>query len=110
RIAVYIAKSHHRVEASWFDALERLLATEPDFTLAQFKEALREQWAILALDERAAIASLPQLLPADASKRRGLLDKIKSVVAAAASVDPDVPRRLREIEQLLLGQAATGAR
>ena len=110
RMVVYIAKSHHRVEARCFDAVQRLLAAEPRVTFARFKEALRDQWAILTIDERAAIASLSQLLPADASERRALLDKIKSIVSAAESVDPDVQRRLREIEQLLLGQATTGTR
>ena len=66
RMVVYVAKSHHRVDGRCFDALQRLLASEPTVSLAQFKEALREQWAILAIDERAAIESLPQLLPADA--------------------------------------------
>ena len=108
RMVVYIAKSHHRVEARCFDALQRLLAAHPEVTLARFKEALREQWAILAIDERAAIASLPQLLPADAGERRTMLDSLKSIVAAASSVDADVQRRLREIEQLLVGQTATG--
>jgi len=108
RMVVYISKAHHCVEARCFDALQRLLAAHPEATFARFKEALREQWAILAIDERAAIASLPQLLPADAGERRAMLDRLKSIVAAASSVDPDVQRRLREIEQLLVGQTATG--
>src|SRR5208282_4050621 len=70
-------------------------------SVARFKEALRDQWAILALDERAAIESLPQLLPANADERRALMDMVKSVFATD-SVDPDVQRRLREIEQLLV--------
>jgi hypothetical protein len=74
------------------------------------EEALREQWAILAIDERAAIESLPQLVPPDAAERRALLDKIKSIVAAVGGVDADVQRRLREIEQLLVGEIATGKR
>jgi len=110
RIVVYIAKSHHRVDARCFDALRRLSAAHPDITLVHFKEALREQWAILAIDERAAIDALPQLLPTDAAERRALLDEVKSVVAAAGSVDAEVQRRLREIEQLLVGKTATGTR
>ncbi len=55
RIVVYISKTHHRIDGRRFDTLQRLLAAHPGVTLAQFKEALREQWAILAIDERAAI-------------------------------------------------------
>ena len=100
RSVVYIAKSHHRVEARCFDALQRLLAAEPGVTFAQFKVAVRDQWVILTIDEHAAIESLPQLLPKHASERRVLLDKIKSVVAAAGTVGADVQRRLREIERI----------
>ena len=110
RILVYISKTHHRVDGRCFDALRRLLAAHPDVSVAHFKEALREQWEILAIDERAAIDSLPQLLPADAGERRALVDKVTSIVAAAGSIDADVQRRLREIEQLLLGPTATGTR
>lgn len=110
RIVVYIGRAHHRVDGRRFDALQRLLAAHPSVTLARFKEALREQWAILAIDERAAIDSLPQLLPADAGERRALFDQVKSIVAATDSVDADVQRRLSEIEQLLVGEAATRTR
>jgi hypothetical protein len=109
RIVVYVSQAQNRVDGRGFDALLRLLAAHPDVTLARFKEALREQWAILAIDERAAINSLPQLLPANASERRTLLDEVKSIFAAAHGGDAEVQRRLREIEQLA-GRTPTGAR
>ena len=99
--------THHRVEGSRFDAVQRLLAAHPEVSLARFKEALRDQWAILAIDERAAIESLPQLLPANAGERRALIEMVKSVFATD-NVDPDVQRRLREIEQLLLVETDPG--
>jgi hypothetical protein len=109
RSVIYIAKAHHRVEARCFDVLQRLLAAEPGVTFAQFKEALRDQWAILTIDERAATQSLAQLLPQDPGERRAILDKIRSVVAAAGSVDADVQRRLREIEQIWTRAECTSA-
>ena len=110
RMVVYISKTHTGVDGRCFDALRRLSAAHPDITLAHFKQTLREQWAILAIDERAAIDLLPQLLPADDGERRALFDEVKSIVATAGSVDADIQRRLREIEQLVLGQTATGKR
>jgi hypothetical protein len=110
RIVVYISKTHHRVDGRCFDALRRLLAAHRGISVGRFKEALREQWAILTIDERAAVDALPRLLPANADERRALFDKVKSIVAAAGAVDADVQRRLREIEQLLVGQAATVTR
>ncbi len=45
---------------------------------------MREQWAILAVDERAAIEALPQLLPMDATARRAFSDLVQATVAASS--------------------------
>jgi len=42
-----------------------------------------KQWAILAVDERAAIKALPQLLPADATARRSFSDLVQTMAATA---------------------------
>ena len=106
RIVVYLSKTHDLVEARCFDALQRLLAAHPEVSFARFKEAVREQWAILTIDERAAIDALPKLLPADMGERRRLFDELKTIVAVAGVADADVQRRVSEIEQMLVGQAA----
>jgi len=69
RMLVYVGKAQHRIEKSTFDALRKLLLAHPEVSPAEFKAAVREQWAILALDERAAIDALPRLLPPDAGAR-----------------------------------------
>src|SRR6476661_4001436 len=51
-----------------FGALRKLLLAHPEVSPAQFKAAVREQWAILAVDERAAIEALPQLVPTAARR------------------------------------------
>src|SRR3974390_3358909 len=70
RVLVYVGKAQHRIERSTFDALRKLLLAYPEVTETEFKAAVREQWAILAVDERAAIEALPRLLPPDAEARR----------------------------------------
>jgi Protein of unknown function (DUF3141) len=60
RVLVYIGKAQHRIEKSTFDALRKLLLAHPEVSLPEFKAVVREQWAILAVDERAAIKALPQ--------------------------------------------------
>ena len=64
RMLVYIGKAQHRVEKSTFDALRKLLLAYPQVSPAEFKAAVREQWAILAVDERAAIEALPEHIAA----------------------------------------------
>src|SRR3974390_3286069 len=70
RVLVYIGKAQHRIEERTFEALRKLLIAHPEVSPAGFTAAVREQWAILAMDERAAIEALPRLLPADATTRR----------------------------------------
>ena len=67
RVLVYIGKAQHRLDKSTFDTLRKLLLAHPEVSPAEFKAAVREQWDILAVDERAAIEALSQLLPANAT-------------------------------------------
>ena len=101
RILVYIYRAQHRVDKRTFDALRKLLLAYPEVSPAAFKAAVREQWAILALDERAAIAALPRLLTADAAVRRTLSDLLKATVAETGKLNADGQRRMREILHLL---------
>jgi pimeloyl-ACP methyl ester carboxylesterase len=102
RVLVHIGKAQHRLDKSTFDALRKLLLAYPEVSPAEFKAAVREQWAILAVDERAAIEALPELLPADAAARRALSDQLQAIVAATGTLNAGGKRRLREI-MLLLG-------
>jgi pimeloyl-ACP methyl ester carboxylesterase len=101
RIIVYIFRAQHRVDKRTFNALRKLLLAYPEVSPAAFKAALREQWAILALDERAAIEALPQLLPADAAVRRTCSDLLKATVAATGKLNADGQRRMNQILHLL---------
>ena len=101
RVLVYVGKAQHRIEKSTFDALRKLLLAHPEVSPAEFKTAVREQWAILAVDERAAIEALPQLLPADATARRAFSDLVQTTVAATGKLKADGQRRLSEVLHLL---------
>ena len=109
RALVYIAKAERRVEERTFDALRKLLLAHPEVSPADFKTALREQWAILTIDERAAIETLPQLLPPDAAERRSLLENVRAIVTAAGNLGADGRRRLSEIEALFKTSARRGS-
>jgi pimeloyl-ACP methyl ester carboxylesterase len=101
RVLVYIGKAHHRIDDSTFDALRKLLLAHPEVSPAEFKAAVREQWAILSVDERSAIEALPRLLPADATARRAFSDLLQATVAATAKLNADGQRRLSEVKRLL---------
>jgi Protein of unknown function (DUF3141) len=107
RMLVYVGRAQHRIEKSTFDALRKLLLAHPEVSPAEFKAAVREQWAILAVDERAAIEALPQLLPADATERRAISEFIEATAAATGKLKVEGQRRLSEVLNLL-ADAASG--
>jgi hypothetical protein len=104
RVLVYVGKAQHRIEERTFNTLRKLLLAHPEVSPAEFKAAVREQWAVLAVDERAAIEALPQLLPADASARRDFSSFIQTTVAATGKLNVDGQRRLDEVLHLLAGR------
>jgi len=101
RVLVYIGKARHRVEERTFEALRHLLLAHPEVSPTEFKEILREQWAIVTIDERAAIEALPHLLPADVAARQAFLDAIRQIMTATSDLNAETQRRFSEIEQLL---------
>ncbi|HSF58504.1 MAG TPA: DUF3141 domain-containing protein [Candidatus Binatia bacterium] len=101
RVLVYIGKAQHRIDKSTFETLRKLLLEHPEVSPSDFKAAVREQWAILAVDEQAAIDALPQLLPADPTTRRDLSDQLQAIVAATGKLKPEGQRRLRRVLDLL---------
>ena len=69
-------------------------------TLAQFKAMAREQFDLLLLDQEAALAAIPGLLPADAGQRSESLAVIRDIVSAGGEVTPEAGRRLARVQQL----------
>lgn len=107
RVLVYIGQAQHRIDKRTFDALRKLLLAHPEVSEAEFKASLREQWAILAVDQRAAMEALPQLLPPDATARRALSDLLQATVAATSKLSADGQRRLNKVLNLLAAGTAT---
>jgi pimeloyl-ACP methyl ester carboxylesterase len=109
RVLVYIGKAQRRIDKSTFETLRKLLLEHPEVSPTDFKAAVREQWAILAVDERAAIEALPQLLPADSTTRRRLSDQLQAIVSATGKLRPDGQRRLRKVLDLIAGETDQGS-
>lgn len=100
RSLVYIAMGQRTVDARSFETLRRTLKAYPEITLAHYKTVVRTQWAMLTIDQRAALESLPALLPQDAEARRNLFEKIKAIRTAAGELEGEAKRRLDEIEAI----------
>ena len=76
------------------------MKAHPGITLAHFKEVVREQWARLVTDEKAALQALPRLLPTDAAARRALCDELRATATATGQLEGEAQRRLEEMKVL----------
>ena len=80
-------------------------------TLAEFKAIVRDQAFMLLLDQEAAVAAIPALIP-DAKSRRNTVAAIREVLGVTGAISGEVAERLQEISRLLGVQedrAATSA-
>jgi pimeloyl-ACP methyl ester carboxylesterase len=100
RALVYIAKGQKSVDARSFEVLRRILKEHPEITLARYKAVVRQQWAMLTIDEVAALRALPKLLPADATKRRAMFEGIRHIRTAAGELEGEAKRRLEEVRRI----------
>jgi hypothetical protein len=72
--------------------------------LQEFKRIIREQFFMLLVDEPQALATLPQLLPADPTKRAEAFGLIRSVVEATGDIPEPEAERLAAVERVFLGE------
>jgi pimeloyl-ACP methyl ester carboxylesterase len=100
RALVYIAKGQKSVDARSFEVLRRTLEEHPDITLAHYKAVVREQWAMMNIDEAAALKALPKLLPSDVAKRRAMFEKIREIRTAAGELEGEAKRRMACVQEM----------
>lgn len=84
RALLYIRMPEGTVDARGFNVLQQMRdEVGKGLSLAEFKEALREQFLMLLLDERSAVAAIPEMLAKDrnsAQRMSGILGKLLDVV------------------------------
>jgi pimeloyl-ACP methyl ester carboxylesterase len=97
---IYVAMTRAGVDERGFEAVRRIRQTLHDFPLSTFKALVRDQFNILLVDEEAALAAIPSMLPADTETRRKAFGLIKQVLAARGKMSPQDNKRLGEIGRL----------
>ena len=115
RALIYVAMGDVAVDERAFEVIRRIRATAPgaqQLTLPAFKALLREQYFMLLIDEAAALAAIPGLLPEALDERRAAFALLTSVVEARGVLVPATAERLARMASVfgLDGDAAaTGA-
>ena len=103
RALVYVGKYRGAVDERGFEIVRRLRSEPsiaPRLSLAEFKALLREQFYLLLIDQEAALAAIPKMLPDDAAARQQMLDIIKRVLTACGPLDGEDQVRLARITRL----------
>ena len=100
RSLVYIGMAGPGVDERAFNVLRQIRGTHGHLSLPEFKQMLREQFFALLLDREAALAAIPQMLPAEAAARARMLETVRRIATAAGEADEERSRRLAHVEKL----------
>ena len=97
RALLWVGSGRKAVDERAFAAVIRLRDTHPashKMRLADFKALVRAQFLMLVLDEEAALAAIPALLPASVDERREAFAALKGVIEASGAAPADRLRRV----------------
>ncbi len=100
---IYVRLAEGAADERGFEMIRRIRAELPEKApLSEFKEALREQFFSVLLDERRAVETIPTLLEEDKEKGPKLFEMIRKTVTAAGPLGKEAEQRLKEIEKLFI--------
>jgi Protein of unknown function (DUF3141) len=97
---LYAGMSRASIDERGFEALRLIRHTHTDLTLAEFKALVREQFNILLINQQAALAAIPRMLPPDADARREAFELIQQVLGARGEMSTEDATRLAEVARL----------
>jgi hypothetical protein len=100
RALLYAGMARGGIDERGFEAVRRIRRSHGDMPLSAFKALVREQFNMLLLDPKAALAAIPTLLPPDAETRRTTFDLIRQVMAVRGELSEEDNKRLREVARL----------
>jgi len=99
---LYVGSARGMVDERSLEALRNLRRNDTGarLTLAEFKMLVREQFFMLLLDQEAALAAIPKLLPDNTDNRRAAFAAIREVLSASAAISGEVANRLQRVAEL----------
>jgi pimeloyl-ACP methyl ester carboxylesterase len=100
RALIYVNLGRGSVDERGFETVRRLRNRYGDMHLSEFKTLVRDQFAMLLIDQKAALAAVPSLLPVDAAVRSEGFNAIRQVLAACGKSSIEDEKRLSEIGRL----------
>ena len=102
RALLYVGMARDMVDERSLEALRRMRRDDAEsrLTIAEFKMLVREQFFMLLLDQEAALAAIPKMLPTDLDARRAVFAMIREVLSAAGEISGETKIRLDRVAEL----------
>ena len=97
---LYAGMPRAAIDERGVEALRRIREAHTDLTLSAFKVLVREQYNMLLIDQEAALAAIPSMLPPDTDTRVKAFDLIRQVLAARGAFSAEESARLSEVARL----------
>jgi hypothetical protein len=109
RALIYAGSGRAAVDERGFETVRRLRRAHGDIPLSVFKALVREQFYMLLVDEKAALAAIPGMLPADPEIRREAFGLVSLTLGARGEFSAEDQRRLNGVAQLFGVDTASAA-
>ena len=103
RALLWVGMERNAVDERGFAAITRLRDAHPasrQMSLSDFKALVRAQFLMLLLDEEAALAAIPGLMPQSIDDRRTAVAALQGVIAASGAPGEAQAGRLRRVAAL----------
>ncbi len=102
---MYVNMPGKVVDEREFEVIRRYRAQQEDsLPLSRFKEVLRDQYYMLLLDQKRAIAAIPKLMAGHEEEGPRVLDLIYRINTADGPLDAEGERRFKQIEKLFVSE------
>jgi hypothetical protein len=100
RALIYAGLGRASVDERGFETVRRLRRAHGDIPLSDFKALVREQFYMLLVDEKAALAAIPEMLPPDAQTRAAAFELVGQALGARGAFSAEDQRRMTEVARL----------
>lgn len=108
---IYVRLPEGVADERGFEVIRRIRAEQDDQRpLSEFKEAFREQFFMILLDQKQAVAAIPTLLDGYPDHGPELYQMIVEIATAGDALGEEAQRRLKEIEVLFDGPSAAASK
>jgi pimeloyl-ACP methyl ester carboxylesterase len=97
---IYAGVDRASVDERSFELARRLREEHGDMSLADFKTLVREQFNMLLIDQEAALAAIPSMLPPDAETREKAYGVIRQIINVRGELSTEGKKRMNELARL----------